>query len=414
MGDKHNWTWFVSAILFCSLSVYFKANRQDYADPIKVHLGKPESIISYREFQMIYPAESADLNDELNRHLFFTANLIEVSQNNLATLSGRNTFYMQQTPIVSDRTEMEQESLFAEFGLIHLLSSKTDKDYAMSGFLSSSVGKLIRKDKGEPFEGIPNYPLDQQPDPNRITHIDADLRDCLSDVKNQLNCGSCYAFSWNALVEWHYCKQTGEKIDLSAQFMVDCGYKVRLNACVEGRIPDVRDFTQMFGMELEENYPYKGVAGKCKLERGSLDVRVKDFRRIKIDRDEWERTLEEQPILVMSKLPKDIMSYRRGIHPGVKCGKRSGGHGILLVGHGRQDGAGYWLLKNSVGKRWGEDGYLRLSKEASLEDCFKTAYVSKFKFVYLDEDIFKMYNESFSFKPSVVPDNPVRDLDSLS
>lgn len=263
--------------------------------------------------------------------------------------------------------------------------------------LRSWLGKLQVTSK--PELEIPNLPLDGQPDPERVTHIDADLRGCLGQVREQLNCRSCYAFSWNALAEWHYCRQTGNKIDFSEQHLIDCGSSHRLKGCLKGGFKQVRSFTDDNGFYLESEYPYKGKPGSCRGAKGTIEVVTREFTRIKVDRAEWERVLEEQPILVSTRLPDDIKRYQGGVHPGDNC-HEDYKHGMLLVGHGRQNGQPYWLLRNSSGASWGEQGYLRLTRDLpDMGKCFATAFISRFKFKALDDELYHQFEPQF--EPSV-------------
>lgn len=270
------------------------------------------------------------------------------------------------------------------------------------------AGWLRRKSAGEDYFEIPNYPLDDPrnlADANKVTHLDVDLRRCLGQVRDQLKCGSCYAFAWNSLAEWHYCRQTGKLIDFSEQHMIDCGDESRLQGgCVTGSLDQARDFSDEHGFHLESDYPYKGKKRPCSKLQGSIQVQTRDFTRIKVDRAEWEQVLKEQPILVSTRLPFDIQAYQRGIHPADNC-QEAFRHGMLLVGYGRDQGRAYWLLRNSSGASWGENGYLRLARDlADMNKCFATAFVAKFRFKQVDEEDY--YKFEPQFEPSAALPSP--------
>jgi len=77
-----------------------------------------------------------------------------------------------------------------------------------------------------------------------------------------------------------------------------------------------------------------------------------------------------QPVSVA--LQADQLSfqlYKEGVFDDVECGKNGIiNHGALVVGYGNTaDGTGYWLVKNSWGEDWGDDGYIRLKKDTSLD-----------------------------------------------
>jgi len=266
---------------------------------------------------------------------------------------------------------------------------------------SSPVGRWLAKSLANGANlRIPSLPLEEQPEPSRVTHIDADQRDCLGPIRNQKKCGACYAFSALSMVEWHYCKQTGEKVDLSEQFVVDCIKSARFGGCDAGLLPDTMDFITVFGVALEQEYPYEGKHMACRRKRGTIEVRVRQ-ERLEFDRQDWERTLEEQPILVQVHLPEDIDGYMHGIHPGNNC-SRERAHGMLLVGHGRQDGQAYWILRNSMGPKWGEAGYFRLSREAA-PNCIRTGFIGRFKFKNVPENSYDQFYESLTHRPKTMP-----------
>lgn len=340
----------------------------------------------------------------LLEELLFIDNLLTVGNHNVASLCNLNTYYIRQTSDKLNLVRGEKQSSFDNYRANHI-DGAVSAPAAELKKNSNIVGKWFnRLTKSEADYEIPNYPLDQQPNPDKITHIDADLRDCTDVIKNQQACGACYAFSWLSLAEWHYCKQKGDGkvVDFSEQHIVDCGQVAHLRGCVEGKLSDAKDFSQVFGIHFEQDYPYTSKqASSCKSRQGKLTVKVNDFLRIKVDRDQFEQILSEQPILLEVHLPSDIGSYSSGIHPGSNCDSQLG-HGMLLVGHGRQDGKPYWLLRNSMGKKWGENGYLRLSRDLAVMDkCFKSAFVAKFRFKELDEEKYRDLYDSFKFEPTI-------------
>lgn len=392
-------------------------------------LYKPKTMQNYAQFLASYPRQESppSILDMSSRHLLFNADMLTVSGHNLQYLATKSqSFLMRQSPFKSDRTPLEQMDILSQLDSFDVdkirelrLNNSPAFDSPVSGIAPTSSRKTpkgarletankmnrwwTRLVNGNSYFDIPNYPLDEQPNPERITHIDSDLRNSIGDLKDQKNCGACYAFSWNSYAEWHYCKQTGNKIDFSEQHIVDCGHLARLNGCIEGYLLDVRDFSHTFGFNLEQDYPYQGKKGQCKNSLGKIKVKTVDFTRIVVDRHEWEEILNEQPILLEANLPQDIMDYKRGIHPGLNCDRRLA-HGMLLVGHGRQDGLPYWLLRNSMGTNWGENGYLRLSRDAPMTQCFRTGFISKFKFHGVDDDKYYELYDSFKFKPTVQPE----------
>lgn len=373
---------------------------------------KLQPLLNYSTFQDSYPrlAEQSKLENS-RRHLLFIGDMIQVARHNLMYLLSEQSYSVVQSPFRSDRNLAEQMDVLSqldEFDFDTLKKRLAQIDSPVSGLVvagaqletGNKVNRFFTRIlKGDQHFDIPSYPLDDQPDPQRVTHIDADLRDCSPTIRDQSTCGACYAFSWNSYAEWHFCRQSGQQIDFSEQHIVDCGYLAKLGGCQDGLLPSVRDFSHTFGFHLEADYPYRAKVKTCKRAQGEIKVKTLAFKRVLVDRLEWEQLVAEQPILLEVHLPSDILSYQRGVHPGHNCDSRFA-HGMLLVGHGRQDGQPYWLLKNSMGRNWGENGYLRLSRDAQMSKCFRTGFISRFKFQNLTEDQFEQLYDSFTFQPS--------------
>lgn len=399
---------------------------------------KPEPLFNYEQFKEFYPRIGKTVEvketENVNRQLLFNADSIAVARHNLAFIVNNFTYLVKQSPFRSDKTRLEQLEILSqldEFNYTKLDSlkrcgnanldpsgaeSSSDEDYSKSQEVSF-VGTLIRwfvnlftttsSEESSRSEALNNPPNDESNSQNIVSYIGADLRQYSGNVKDQRNCGASYAFSWNSYAEWHYGKQTGKQMDFSEQFIVDCGHKVNLHACSSGYLTNVKEFSQLYGFELERDYPYKSKQQSCRIRRrGGSRIQVDriDLTKLVVDRQQWERVLFEQPIVVEVNLPSDILDYKGGVHPGNNC---SGAlpHAMLLVGHGMQYGQAYWILKNSMGKSWGENGYLRLSRDVSMKKCFRAGYISKFKFKSVNEERFNSFYDTIKFRPSSQADS---------
>lgn len=221
-----------------------------------------------------------------------------------------------------------------------------------------------------------------------------DHRDCMTDVKDQGSCGSCYAFVTTAYYEWLLCKQTGELITLSEQYMVDCGpegnLQVGLYGCQGGKIPYAGFFFENYGAELSINYPYVGAKGSCpyddfmgsKLKAGFFRFSQGSGSSTEIPIEMFGTRLESAPVIVSVGTGGSFHEYGGGIHNDKRCcrktGDECGSHAVLIVGQGVADGEEYWLIRNSFSTAYGEDGYYKMSKQA---DCIwpKIGYVFAFE-----------------------------------
>lgn len=229
------------------------------------------------------------------------------------------------------------------------------------------------------FDGAPKVSDD-------VKYVDHSSSGCMIEVGNQGRCGSCYAFALTAMFSWMLCQQTGKLIKFSEQYLVDCvpptEYGRFARGC-EGGIPEyVGRFFEDYGLELERNYPYIDGEGQCPYEGFVESPRMGYIRLNKgagrgsfIPYEDFEKQLEISPMVISIGSGGGFLRYGGGVHNGKRCCKtysdECGNHAVLLVGHGRENGKDYWLIRNSHSTSFGEDGYYRLDKTA---DCVWPKY----------------------------------------
>lgn len=213
--------------------------------------------------------------------------------------------------------------------------------------------------------------------------VDWRVTGCITRPKSQNSCNACYAFTVVALMEYYHCRQTRELTEFSAQYIVDCGKRLKLNGCKGGYLGLVGKFINSHGLELQAMYPYSGLDGACPYEPGEQTkmgyLRPKILNWVYVKKmSDWYEHIRKGPLLVGIAMPSDFLAYAGGIHDGSDCNVDKV-HAMLLVGSGSQDGAQFWLFKNSFSSDWGENGYFRLAKEAPLK-CFNSGVVVRVDF----------------------------------
>lgn len=181
----------------------------------------------------------------------------------------------------------------------------------------------------------------------------------VTGVKDQRTCGSCWAFSATGAIEGAWKRKTSTLLTLSPQLYVDCDQGSY--GCNGGYMETAFDFTRNHGAELLSDYPYNAKVGDCKFDPEKVVAKTKTYHTtIKSEAALQQALVEAGPISV--GLNADgFKSYSHGVFHGNCHGDIN--HALLLVGYGLdQDGQEYWLIKNSWGKWWGEDGYIRLAR----------------------------------------------------
>jgi len=248
-------------------------------------------------------------------------------------------------------------------------------------------GSTVRRNFST-WDNMPMLGVHRVSDVSLPATMDWKAQGMLSQVKNQGQCGACWAFSSTGSIEaaWAIATKGKQVLALSEQQLVDCD---PLDLGCSGGLPE-RTFTYLerAPMCTAGTYKYTSgetkTAGKCQkdncmvaiVQGGIIGFTVVTSANVGFSLDSLMSAVAQQPVTA-SIAGGDVhfQLYSGGVlHdiPGKTPCSDDTDHSVLLVGYGKQDGLDYWLIKNSWGSDWGEKGYakvLRGKPNSTMGEC---------------------------------------------
>jgi KDEL-tailed cysteine endopeptidase len=237
-----------------------------------------------------------------------------------------------------------------------------------------SENQFINRTYNDEFYIQPNHYLIHNsstyhdiPDTDKVS---VDWRDNykVSSVKNQSQCGSCWAFSSVGAVESAWAIKHNMLYNLSEQELIDCSSQNR--GCEGGEMDLAFQYIINNSLCTNLSYPYTAQDGNCSVEQCNPIVKISNYTDvIKNNETALKSASAINPVSVAIQANKrSFQMYQSGIYNDLDCGTELD-HGVLVIGYGYDEDSDmkYWIVKNSWSKSWGENGYIRILRDIDDE-----------------------------------------------
>ncbi|XP_060117340.1 cathepsin S-like [Heteronotia binoei] len=280
-----------------------------------------------------YSKEYRNEKEEENRRITWEKNLKLITLHNLERSLGLHSFELGMNHL----GDMTSEEVTTQLTGLRIPDSwKQNSTYF----------------KSNPGVGIPDS-------------IDWREKGCVTEVKFQGGCGSCWAFSAVGALECQWKLRTGQLISLSPQNLVDCSSMYGNHGCNGGFMTSAFQYIiDNKGIDSEASYPYTAQAGPCRYNLSARAATCSKYVELPSSNEAALKVAvgTAGPVSVAVDATKEtFFLYKSGVYDDPSC-SQDVNHGVLVVGYGTLDGKDYWLVKNSWGVHFGDQGYIRIAR----------------------------------------------------
>jgi cathepsin L len=280
-------------------------------------------------------------DDEQARRIIWEENIKRITQHNLRQDLGLHSYRL---------------------GLNHFADMTNDEFRARSNGLRVNAHPSVIK---RHVSGLPSS-------------VDWRTKGYVTGVKDQAQCGSCWAFSTTGSVEGAHFKATGKLVSLSEQNLVDCSGAEGNMGCGGGLMDYAFEYIiKNKGIDTEKSYPYTAEDGTCHFKANAIGATISSF----MDVTSGDESALQEAVATVGPVSVGIDAssysfqlYSSGVYDEPNCSSSQLDHGVLAVGYDTSsDGQDYWIVKNSWGSSWGQQGYIWMSRNKDNQCGIATA-----------------------------------------
>uniref|UniRef100_A0A1I8H017 Cathepsin L n=2 Tax=Macrostomum lignano TaxID=282301 RepID=A0A1I8H017_9PLAT len=287
-------------------------------------------------FKRTFGKAYANAREDYKRMMIFVRNLFRIEEHNKAADLGLKTYRLGVNPYA----DLSHE----EFRKVMNGYKRPAKNFRRGGIAYVSPAALT---------ALP-------------ASVDWRDKGAVTPVKDQGQCGSCWAFSTTGSLEGQHYRKTGKLVSLSEQQLVDCSGSYGNQGCNGGLMDSAFKYIKKSGIETESNYPYKAEEESCEFNKTEVVANCTGFVDIPVGNEDklQEAVANVGPVSVaIDASHPSFQLYKSGVYNEPDCSPENLDHGVLVVGYGTSSaGADYWIVKNSWNVHWGEKGFIRMSR----------------------------------------------------
>ena len=199
-----------------------------------------------------------------------------------------------------------------------------------------------------------------------VPDVDWVAHGVVNPVRNQLACGSCWAFSTVCTIESANAIAGRGLLSLSEQQLVDCAGSEGNQGCNGGEMMLGFQYVVAHGLAEGTSYPYRARDGRCRFAMPA--AKIASYRRLASNEEAMAEVLQTQPVAAALEADsKAFQFYHSGIFNDPACGTQLD-HAVVItaLGTDQRSQQRYWRIRNSWGSGWGDRGYINLLYGANM------------------------------------------------